>query len=84
MDRLLDTIRDLSAQTWIIDATEEAQQLGDPIYANMILLGALVGSGILPLDGTSMAPIIEERFPQEFENNMTAFNKGIELYQANR
>lgn len=82
MDQLLETIRGLSAKTWIINATDEAQQMGDPIYANMILLGALVGSGVLPLDDESMAPVIKERFPREFESNMAAFNKGVELYQA--
>ena len=82
LDQLLDTIRGLSAKTWIINATDEAQKMGDSIFANMILAGSLVGSGVLPLDEISMAPLIQERFPGDFENNMAALRKGIELYQA--
>jgi len=82
LDILLETIRGLSAKTWVINATDEAQKLGGPIFANMILAGSLVGSGVLPLNETSMALVIQERFPAEFENNMVAFRKGIELYQA--
>lgn len=82
LDKLLETIRRLSAKTWIINATDEAQKLGDSILANMILAGSLVGSGILPLDETSMAPVIQERFPRDFDDNMAAFRKGVELYQT--
>jgi indolepyruvate ferredoxin oxidoreductase beta subunit len=82
MDKLLQTIKGLSAKTWIINATEEAQKLGDSILANMILTGSLVGSGVLPLDEKSMEPLIQERFPNVFEINMAAFKKGVELYRA--
>ena len=50
--------------------------------ANMILTGALVATGVLPLDEKSMAPLIQERFPNDFDINMAAFSKGVELYQA--
>jgi len=80
--KLIETIKSLSAKTWIINATEEAEKLGDAILANMILTGSLVGSGILPLDEKTMVPLIQERFPNDFDINMAAFNKGVELYQA--
>ena len=79
MDELLETIRGMSAKTWVINATEEAQKLGDPIFANMILLGVLVGSNTLPLDKKSLEPLLRETFPKEVEANMTAFSKGLEL-----
>ena len=79
LDKLMDTIRELSAKTWVINATEEAQKLGNPIFANVILIGALIGSGVLPLDKKSLEPILRENFPKEFEANMIAFNKGMEL-----
>jgi len=82
LEKLMETIKGLSGKTLVINATAEAEKLGDARMANMILTGALVGTGILPLDEKSIAPFIQERFPNDFDINMAAFSKGIELYQA--
>ena len=79
LDELLDAIKRLSAKAWVINATEEAQRLGDPILANIILTGALIGSGAVPLDKESLEHLLQERFPKAIELNMAAFNRGIEL-----
>lgn len=79
IDKLIEVIRSLSARTWVVNATEEAQKLGSPIFANVILIGAIIGLNILPLDRQSLEPILKERFPTRFEANMVAFNKGMEL-----
>ncbi len=79
LDRLMKTIKELSAKTWVINATEEAQKMGDPIFANVILVGALIGCGVLPLDEKSVEPVLRESFPKEFEANMMAFSKGMQL-----
>ncbi|MDP3880466.1 MAG: indolepyruvate oxidoreductase subunit beta [Dehalococcoidales bacterium] len=79
MDTLTRTIRELSAKSWFINATEEAQKLGYPIVANVILAGALIGSGVLPLDKEALEPVIRERFPRAVELNMTALSRGMEL-----
>jgi indolepyruvate ferredoxin oxidoreductase, beta subunit len=70
----------LSAKTKFVNATDEALKMGNPIFTNVILLGALVGSGFLPLDEESTIPVLEERFPGKlFEPNIQAFKKGMEL-----
>lgn len=79
LDKLMEDIKELSAQTWVVNATEEAQKLGNAIMANVVLAGALVGSGILPLDRKSMEPVIRERFPKAVDLNMKAFDQGIKL-----
>jgi len=79
LDKLIETIKELSAKTWIVNATEEAQKMGNPIFANVILIGAIIGSGVLPLDERSVQPILQETFAKEIEANMKAFNKGMEL-----
>lgn len=76
---LIETVKKLSARTWIIKATEEAQRMGSPIFANAILVGAVVGSAVLPLDKKSVEPVLQEIFPKEIEANLAAFNKGIKL-----
>lgn len=78
-DRLVETIKDMSGKTWVINATEEAKKLGNPMFANVLLIGALIGLDMLSLDRKSMEPVIEERFPQAFEANMEAFDTGMEL-----
>jgi Pyruvate/2-oxoacid:ferredoxin oxidoreductase gamma subunit len=45
----------------------------------VILIGALIGSGALPLDKQSLEPLLKENFPKEFDANMAAFNKGMKL-----
>jgi len=79
VDKLLEDIEALSAKTWIVNATEEARKLGDSIMANVILVGAIVGSGVLPLDRNAMEPVLLERFPKALDINMKALDKGIEL-----
>jgi indolepyruvate ferredoxin oxidoreductase beta subunit len=79
INKLIEAIKELSAKLWVIYATEEAQKLGNPMLANVILLGALIGSGTLPLDKKSLEPVLRERFPKLIELNMTAFGKGMEL-----
>jgi indolepyruvate ferredoxin oxidoreductase beta subunit len=79
VDKLLEDIEALSAKTWVVNATEEARKLGDSIMANVILVGALVGSGVLPLDRNAMEPVLLERFPKALDINMKALDKGIEL-----
>lgn len=79
LDRALEIIGKLSAKSWIIHATEEALKLGNPIFANVILLGALIGSCTLPLDKSSMEAVLKEQLPKVFEMNMVALNRGLEL-----
>jgi len=79
VDKLLEDIAALSAKTWIIHATEEARKLGNPIMANVVLVGALIGSGLLPLDRKAMEPLLQERFPKALDINLKALDRGIEL-----
>ena len=79
LDKLVTTIRELSARTVVVNATEEAQKMGSPIFANVILIGALVGTGVLPLDSQSVEPVLQETFPKEIKANRIAFNRGLEL-----
>ena len=81
LDKLLEDIRDMSSRSWIVDATGEAQKMGNPIIANVILVGVLLGIGLLPLDREVVELELRERFPkkQAFETNMKALDKGMEL-----
>ncbi len=74
------TIEKMSSQTKYVNATQEALKMGNPIYGNIILLGAIVGADILPLGKESFMPLLEDRFPGKMlDINLKAFNKGMEL-----
>jgi len=79
VEKVMDDVKELSGKTWVVNATEEAQNLGNAIMANVVLVGALVGSGVLPLTRESMEPVLKERFPKAVDINLKAFEKGIEL-----
>ena len=82
LEEVKKAINKLSAQAKFVNATEEALKMGNVIYANVILMGALVGSGFLPISKESLIPIIEERFPGKlFAPNTKALEKGIELIE---
>ena len=76
---LIDLIAKLSAKIHIINATEEAQKIGSPILANMILIGALAKIELLPISEASLNMIIKQMFPQDIDNNIRALHLGMEL-----
>ena len=83
LEEVKEAIEQLSAKTSYINATEVALELGNPILTNIILLGALVGANILPIDKEDMMPILEEKFPGKIlETNIKAFEKGMKMIAA--
>ena len=79
LGNLLETINEVSSKARIINATEEAQRMGSPMFANTILMGALIGSEVLPIDKASVEAVLRETFPREIKTNLAAFNRGSEL-----
>ena len=79
IEQAKESIKSMSSKTWMVNATEEAQKMGNPIFANMILIGALLQASVLPLDKKSIEAVIREMFPKEVETNVTALNKGMAL-----
>jgi indolepyruvate ferredoxin oxidoreductase beta subunit len=71
-------IEELSSKTYRVNATEEAQKMGNPILANMILIGALSKTGLLPLDEATLDATIRQMFPKAVDVNIKALKKGIE------
>ena len=78
-NKVLEDIKELSGRTLVVNATEEAAKMGNPILANVILVGALVGTGMLPLNKESVESELCDRFPKAVDINLKAFNRGVEL-----
>lgn len=76
---LLKKIKEISAQTLIIESTVLAAQAGDPVVQNIIMVGALAGSGYLPILHETFEEIITKVVPQRaLELNQLAFKIGFE------
>jgi indolepyruvate ferredoxin oxidoreductase beta subunit len=65
-----------------VDASEIALSLGSPLFTNIIMVGALVGTNLIPLARKTFEEIIMESFSgANLSDNLKAFEKGIELIQ---
>jgi indolepyruvate ferredoxin oxidoreductase, beta subunit len=80
LEQLKKWIEELSEGAWFIDATEKAMKLGGPIFANVISVGALAGTGILPLDRENFESVLSVNMsPDKVAVNLAAFDAGMAL-----
>lgn len=76
-DRLQETIRKLCRNYWAVDATSMAMALGAPIVANIIMLGLLAESNIIPVGIEDVQTEIKSSFPASVvELNLRALDAG--------
>jgi indolepyruvate ferredoxin oxidoreductase beta subunit len=62
-----------------IDALEIAKRAGNAITKNIVMLGALSGMEILPIDREKILQVVRENVPAKYvEMNERAFNMGYE------
>jgi indolepyruvate ferredoxin oxidoreductase beta subunit len=82
VEELKKSVRHLIPHSIFIEATEEALKMGNPILANIIMLGAVVGLNILPITRENFRTAIGERVsPDTVDLNMDAFDLGSRLGQ---
>jgi indolepyruvate ferredoxin oxidoreductase beta subunit len=67
----------------VINATDEAIAMGNPIFTNIIIVGAAVGMGLLPVNREDFRTVMTARIKEHLvEANMKAFDKGAEMVQT--
>jgi indolepyruvate ferredoxin oxidoreductase beta subunit len=72
-------LKTVSKKIFFIKADELASNIGNPRVMNVIMLGVLLGSGILPLKREKVEEAVIEFVPEKaFEINKKAFQKGYE------
>jgi indolepyruvate ferredoxin oxidoreductase beta subunit len=80
LEKIKETIQELAQKSWFVDATEIALSMGSPIFTNVIMVGALAGTHLLPLAQKTYEEVIQESFPGvHLADNLKAFSKGMEL-----
>jgi indolepyruvate ferredoxin oxidoreductase, beta subunit len=72
------TLGELSSRAWVVDATDIALELGPPILANIVMMGTLVASGLLPLGAEVFEAELRESLPADrLAMNLEAFRRGM-------
>jgi indolepyruvate ferredoxin oxidoreductase, beta subunit len=75
--RIREMVVMLSAEAWFLTATDEAIRLGNPILGNIVMIGAIAGLGVLPIDRELFETVIREGMAAErVEANLRAFAIG--------
>ena len=74
---VLKKIQRLSRRIWTLNATEIGLELGDPIFSNIVMVGALSALNLLPLHREGFQDVIQEMLPpHKLTLNMNAFDRG--------
>jgi indolepyruvate ferredoxin oxidoreductase beta subunit len=72
-----ETVTALALRACFLAATDEAIRLGNPILGNIVMIGAVAGLGVLPIDGDLFEAVIREGMPTaRVEANLRAFAIG--------
>ena len=76
LETIKEGIATLSQKAWYIDASKIALDMGMPLLTNIIMTGALVGAGLLPIDKDRF----KDRFRMNFNKEQLALNvKAFEM-----
>ena len=76
-EKIREAVTSLSAASCFLDATGEAVKLGNPILGNIVMIGAVVGLGELPVNREVFETVIREGMPaSRVEANLRAFAIG--------
>ena len=82
MGKLMSLLKQVTGNIHEFDATGIAEEAGDPITTNIVMLGALTESGLLPYgEETVVETLTESLRPQFLELNMKAFELGKKAYR---
>lgn len=84
LDELKNLIKAKSAQFIAFDGIDLAKQAGNVMSLNIVLLGALIQTNVLPLSADSVKQAIQTTTKKAFlESNLKAFELGFEAAKNN-
>ena len=78
VEEILAILRGKTGRLIALDASGIAEKAGNPLSLNMVMLGALIGSGTTPLEPATIREVISNSTKKAFlESNLAAFNAGM-------
>ncbi|UCH86864.1 MAG: indolepyruvate oxidoreductase subunit beta [Dehalococcoidia bacterium] len=83
VEEIVKALEELSSKAWLINATDIALDLGASILTNIVMAGALVGAGVLPLAPEEFEQELQESLPADrLDFNLKAFRRGLAEVKA--
>ena len=83
-EEIHETFEKLAHKLYCLPATETAMNYGPPVLGNMIMMGALVSLGKLPITPEKFCDTIRENIPpKNLEINLRAFEEGLNFFDNN-
>ena len=81
LEDIKERVNDISDQAWFINATDESlAMMKNPVYGNIMLLGAVAATGELPIERADFEIIISETMPPDkVALNLRAYDRGLEM-----
>ena len=80
IDEITGWVEELTEKAWFIPATDEAMKLGNPIFGNIMMIGALAGTGLLDMKRESFESVIAQSMATDkLEVNLTAYDMGVRM-----
>jgi indolepyruvate ferredoxin oxidoreductase beta subunit len=77
VSKVIGKIKELSRRVWTLNATEVALEIGDPVFTNIVMLGALSAIEVLPINRLEFESVINELLPSRTQDeNLKAFDRG--------
>jgi indolepyruvate ferredoxin oxidoreductase beta subunit len=78
VDDIMDFIHAKAGKVIALDGNAMAEEAGNPLSLNMVMLGALIGSGAIPVGAEDMKKTISTTTKKAFlESNLKAFDLGM-------
>ena len=85
MEKLAEKVRIFTCHVLLVEAPRLAKKAGSNLTQNVVLLGALAGTGVLPVKTESLKEAVRELVPaKHLEMNLTAFELGLESVKAKK
>ena len=85
VEKLVEKVRIFTCHVVLVDAPRLAKKAGSSLAQNVVLLGALAGTGGLPVKTGSLKEAIRELVPaKHLEMNLRAFELGLESVKAEK
>ena len=79
VEETLQFIRERARKVITLDGNAIAEEVGNPLSLNMVMLGVLIGSGTTPITAEEMKKVLSSSTKKAFlESNLKAFDLGMQ------
>lgn len=82
IEELMSLLSKITDKIVSFDATSIAEEAGDPITTNVVMIGALIASGLLPFGEEIVTQVLKESLrPRYYDLNIRALELGMKAFK---